>query len=133
MIHEIPDEELSTALDACVDDVLWEAAIEGPPVDAAMVAGRLGLIVAADNRLPCRAQFVRLGAPAAANGGQGTIVVGPAERPERRQWAVAHEIGESIAHHVFARLGLRPRTIAPEDRECVANHFAQCLLLPRRW
>ena len=36
---------------------------------------------------------------------QATIVVGPAERPEREQWAVAHEIGESVAYRVFDALG----------------------------
>ncbi|MEX2316485.1 MAG: ImmA/IrrE family metallo-endopeptidase [Pirellulales bacterium] len=133
MLNEIPDEELSAALDACVDDVLWAADIDGPPIDADLVAERMGLVVAADDRLACRGRFVRLGELAAASGGQGLIVVGPAERPERRQWAVAHEIGEAIAHRVFERLKVRLEMVLPEVREWVANQLAQCLLLPRRW
>jgi hypothetical protein len=65
--------------------------------------------------------------------GLGTIVVGPAERPEREQWAIAHEVGESIAHRVFRRLGVRPEAAPAGAREAVANRLAGCLLLPRRW
>jgi Zn-dependent peptidase ImmA (M78 family) len=133
MFPEIPAEELITALDDLVDDLLWEAAINGPPVDALVVAERLGLVVAADDRLASRARFVRLGGSDRSRAGQGTIVVGPAQRPERQQWAVAHEIGESVAHQVFARLGLRQCDIQPSTRESVANLLAQRLLLPRRW
>jgi hypothetical protein len=65
--------------------------------------------------------------------GRGTIVVGEAERPERQQWAVAHEIGESVAYRVFQRLGVAYNEALPTDRETIANRMASCLLLPRRW
>ena len=64
--------------------------------------------------LACRGRLVELADPRGGAAGQGTIVVGPAERPERMQWAVAHEIGESVAYRVFAALGVRPTT-APEE------------------
>jgi hypothetical protein len=66
-------------------------------------------------------------------GGQGTVVVGVAERPEREQWAVAHEIGESIGYRVFDRLGVAFDEALPTARELVANRMASALLLPRRW
>ena len=107
MLPEIPAEEFAAALDACAVELLWEAAVEGPPVDAELVAQQLGLVVAQDDTMPCRGRFVRLTDRAFAAPGQGTILVGQAGRPERRQWAVAHEIGESVAQRVFAKLGLR--------------------------
>jgi len=133
MLSEIPAVELAAALDACAAEVLWEAGVDGPPVDAARVAERLGLVVARNDAMPVRGQFVRLAEPNGDGAGRGTIVVGPAERPERLQWAIAHEIGESVAHRVFASLGIAPYETTPTAREQVANHLAGCLLLPRRW
>jgi hypothetical protein len=134
MLCEIPEDEVVAAVDACAAEVLWEAGIFEPPVDALAVADGLGLTVARDYGMPCRGRFVRL---AARNrdeaGGVGTIVVGAAERPEREQWAVAHEIGESVAYRVFERLGVCFDESLPAAREQVANRFASSLLLPRRW
>jgi hypothetical protein len=133
MFSEIPEDEFAAALDACAAEVLWEAGVFEPPVDALAVADGLGLVVARDCGMPCRGRYVRLAEQAALGGGQGTIVVGDAERPEREQWAVAHEIGESVAHRVFERLGVAFEEARPTSREVVANRFASALLLPRRW
>ena len=133
MLSEIPADEFAAALDACADQVLWEAGVVRPPVEAAAVAERIGLAVARNDAMAGRGRFVRLADPRSGGDAQGTIVVGPAERPERHEWAVAHEIGESVAHRVFEALGVRPE-FAPDDaREQVANHLASCLLLPRSW
>jgi len=59
--------------------------------------------------------------------------MGEEPRLERRQWAVAHEVGESIAQRVFVRMGVSFVDIPPAGRERVANHLASCLLLPRDW
>jgi hypothetical protein len=134
MLAEIAEDEFAAALEACCAEALWEAGVSEPPVDAFAVAGGLGLDVAWDWTMPARGRFVRL---AAANGDRsdlgGTIVVGAAERPEREQWAVAHEIGESIACRVFERLGMSFDESLPTARELVANRLASSLLLPRRW
>jgi hypothetical protein len=63
----------------------------------------------------------------------GTIYLADEPRSERRQWAVAHELGETQAFRVFAALGVDPRDAAPAAREAVANRLAGCLLLPRDW
>ena len=42
-------------------------------------------------------------------------------RAERRQWAVAHEVGESLANRVFGQLGVSFGDIPPAARERVAN------------
>jgi hypothetical protein len=133
MLSEIPDDEFAAAVDACAAEALWEAGIDSPPVDALAVAEGLRLVVARDYAMPCRGRFVRLADHHGGGGGQGTIVVGLAERPEREQWAVAHEIGESIAHRVFERLGVHFDEALPTARELVANRLAGGLLLPRRW
>src|SRR3954468_10488581 len=133
MLSEIPDDEFAAALDACAAEVLWEAGVNGPPVDALAVAEGLQLVVTRDYSMPNRGRFVRLADREENGGGVGTIVVGIAERPEREQWAVAHEIGESIAYRVFERLGVAFDEALPTARELVANRLASALLLPRRW
>ncbi|HVT27974.1 MAG TPA: ImmA/IrrE family metallo-endopeptidase [Lacipirellulaceae bacterium] len=133
MLSEIPNDEFGAAIDACAAEVLWEAGNDTPPVDALAVADGLRLVVARDYTMPYRARFVRLADRQGDSCGLGTIVVGVAERPEREQWAVAHEIGESIAYRVFERLGVAFDEALPTAREHVANSLAGALLLPRRW
>jgi len=133
MLSEIPSEEFAAAVDACAAETLWEAGVDGPPVDALAVAERLQMAVTHDCTMPHRGRFVRLADYERDGGGQATIVVGVAERPEREQWAVAHEIGESIAYRVFERLGVSFDESLPTAREQVANRLASALLLPRRW
>ena len=133
MLGEIPEDEFAAAIDACASEVLWEAGVTEPPVDGLAVAEGLGLMVARDYAMPHRGRFVRLAEAERHGGGQGTIVVGVAERPEREQWAVAHEIGESVAFRVFERLGVSFDEALPTARELVANRLASALLLPRRW
>ena len=133
MLSEIPDDEFAAALDACAAEVLWEAGVTEPPVDAlalpkALRPRRRARFCDAASR-SIRAVWRSRG----QNGGQGTIVVGVAERPEREQWAVAHEIGESVAYRVFERLGVAFDEALPTARELVANRLASALLLPRRW
>ena len=86
---------------------MWETGVIEPPVDTLAVAEGIGLVVTRDYSMDYRGRFVRL-AEREGRGGdcQGTIVVGEPERPEREQWAVAHEIGECVAHRVFDRLGV---------------------------
>jgi hypothetical protein len=133
MLSEIPDAEFAAAINATASEALWEAGVSSPPIDALEVAKGLQLVVARDCNLSHRGRFVRL---AGQNGGAnavGTIVVGVAERPEREQWAVAHEIGESIACRVFERLGVALDEALPTARELVANRLASAILLPQRW
>lgn len=134
MLSEIPEDEIAAALDACAAEVLWEADVTEPPVDAHIVAEGLNLVVARDYGMSCRGRFVRLaGHNRDDGGGVGTIVVVAAERPEREQWAIAHEIGESVAYRVFERLGVSIDEALPTARELIANRLASALLLPRRW
>ena len=134
MLTEIPTEQFATVIENVAAELLAEADWLRPPVDALAVARRLRLVVASDNKMDVRARFVRLEALGVGDrGGRGTILLGDGPRPERRQWAVAHEVGESAAHRVFSHLGIPLVDIPPQGRERVANHLASCLLLPRDW
>ncbi len=131
MFFQVPAGQIQNVLDEVAEAVLSEARITGPPVNAIQIAGSLGLVVAGDNKITGRARFVRLGQGGGA--GQGAILVGPEERPERLQWAVAHEIGEVMAHRVFSALGVSPTEAKPAAREEVANELAGRILLPKKW
>lgn len=132
MLPEITREELSAGMDAVAMEVLDEAGIDRPPVDVLLIARRLGITVALDDRQRGRARYVRLrGTRGRAS--RPTILLRPEPRDERRQWAVAHEIGEHVAHRVFAQLLVDPREAPPNAREEVASHLAGRLLLPDAW
>ncbi|MEM6798740.1 MAG: ImmA/IrrE family metallo-endopeptidase [Planctomycetota bacterium] len=129
----LTEEEYSATLEACAGDLLWQAEIEQPPVDAFLVASRLKLLVSEDPTLEARACYSRIGGARPSDAYTGLILLSNEARPERRQWAVAHEIGESAAYRVFNRLGVNPTDAAPGARETVANGLAGRLLLPRDW
>ena len=131
MLVEIPAEQLLETINHCAAELLAEAGIDCPPVDALVIAKRLGLLVAQDQQSDVRARFVRLGQPTRAT--RGTILLADDPRPERRQWAVAHEIGEFAAHRVFTQLGIDPEDLVSAEREQMANHLANALLLPCDW
>lgn len=130
MLPEIAQEELAAAVDDVAAELLRRHAIRRPPVDALALLRRMGIAVAWDERQEARARFVRLrrGGPLC-----GTILLRPEPRPERLQWAVAHELGEHEAQRVFAALRIDPREAPPEARERIANRLAGAILLPLHW
>ena len=126
-------EQVAAAVDETVEEVLREAGVAGPTVDVLQLVRSLIFMVAVDATPGGRARFCRLG-PA----GQGVILIRREPRPERRNWAVAHELGEFFAHRVFGRLGWESAARESGDqtgrsREAVANIFAGALLVPSRW
>lgn len=116
---------LDQVLDEIIAPLVTAADGQVLQIDAIEIAQRLGLFVVYDTRLSTRGRNVRLS-------GQPLIVVRPDERPERVQWAVAHELGESHAAAV-ARVCGEQETPPHEFRESVANRFAVRLLLPDPW
>lgn len=132
MLPELAIDEYAAALDGLVEELLAGCLVCRPPVDALGMAERLGVRVAYDADQPQRARYLRL-ADSEGRGAKPSILIRPDERPERRQWAVAHEIGEHVAHEVFARLHVDPVAAAPESREQVANALAGRLLVPSAW
>jgi hypothetical protein len=132
MIAELTCEELSGGLDRVVEEVLEKAGVGRPPVDAMAVARALGIEVAWDDGQQGRARYVRLGEGSLGDS-RAAILLRPDPRSERRQWAVAHEIGEHVAYRVFALWGADPRVAAAGARERTANWLASRLLLPTSW
>lgn len=132
MFAELTCEEMAAGLDRVVEEILDEVGIRQPPVDAIAVARTLGITVALDDRQEGRARYVRLG-DRWSGFSRATILIRPEPRVERRQWAVAHEVGEHLAHRVFANWGADPLETVPNAREQVANCLASRLLLPTGW
>lgn len=132
MLPELTQHELAAAVDHVAAGLLERTGIAAPPVDAFRVAASCGLSVLTDEEQGGRARFVRLqrqlpGCTA------GSIFVRSDSRPERMQWAVAHEIGESQAARVFRQLGVAACEAMAGARERVANALASHLLLPTAW
>lgn len=115
---------LSHACDDVAADLLAEAGWSNPPVDAFQLARQLGYEVAFDASQQARGRFKRLA-------GRPTMFLSPDDRPERLQWAAAHEIGESAAWRVFERMDIDPDAAETDLREKVAAQLATALLLPR--
>lgn len=129
MWGDITAEEANEALDRCAEEILWECGVTQPPVDAAVVAMRLGLSVAHDSCLPSRAALVRLEGDSAATN-SAVILLGEEERYERLQFSLAHEIGEFAAPRLLERLRISPYDLPAAAREKVANAIAGRLLVP---
>jgi hypothetical protein len=132
MFPEYTREELAAGLDAVAMELLAEAGVDAPPVDAFDLARRLGITVAVDDGQRGRARYVRLDARRPARS-RPTILLRSDPRGERRHWAIAHEIGEYAAYRVFAQWGVDVREVVPQAREEVANRLAGRLLLPTAW
>ena len=96
------------------------------------IAEALGITVALDDCQSGRARYVRLSDQSASRP-KATILLRSDPRLERRQWAVAHEIGEHAAYRVFNRLGVDPCESSPRAREQIANQLAGRLLIPSHW
>lgn len=116
--------DLSCAVDALVAAQLGYAGIAHPPVDAFVLARRLGIDVVLDAGQQSRGRRALVA-------GRSAIFIRDDPRPERRQWAVAHEIGESLVH-ALEGASLRGEAADP-SREDLANVLASRLLLPGDW
>lgn len=130
MVGDLASIELAHVLDEVCLGVIRTAGIVRPPINALTVAESLGLVVAWDERQRGRARLVGSNS---VGRWRGTILLRPDPRQERRQWAVAHEIGEHLAGQVFERLGTPPDEVRPAERESVANLLSARLLIPTRW
>lgn len=117
----------TSACDELVVELLERARLYVPPVDALAVAEALDFMVIFDAAQAGRARTKRCA-------GNQVICLKPDDRPERQQWAVAHEIGEALLHRLAGGQEWTSEThgrAAP--REQAANEFAARLLLPSDW
>jgi hypothetical protein len=126
MVLMATPEDWQSACDAVVAELLDAAGILSPPVDALAITSRLAWPVVWDTEQTGRARIQRLE-------GRPTLFVRPEERPERLQWAVAHEIGEASAWRVCQQADVTWDELGPRQREEIANQVAQRVLIPTEW
>lgn len=116
-------EDCNTALDDVAEELLQQGGVLAPPVDVLELARRLKIEIAFDDRQRARGRQKKLN-------GRPIIFLRPDDRPERLQWAAAHELGEVVAYRVLRSFeDQAPLTY----REETANLFASRLLLPSCW
>ena len=132
MLTEVPPEQYAAVLDDVAIHMLNQAGITGPPIDPFALARILGITVAEDADQVERARYVRL-CISRGRRPRPAVLLRPEERRERFHFALAHEIGEHLAHDVFSRLGTTPTETSGNAREDVANHLAGRLLVPSDW
>jgi hypothetical protein len=118
MSEELTQEDVHRAIDSLVEELLEDAGVSEPPVDAVALARHLGLDLAAD-----RVRRGRVRSPL-ANLHEPT--------PEQRQREAALALAEHLSDDLLGRLGVEegPR---PMFGESLARLFAERLLLPQAW
>ena len=123
---EIPAEELAACLDRVASRLLRRFAVRRPPVDALQWPPRSE----SKRSLMAGSRFVPVMSNCGRRGGnpRPAILLRPEPRSERRQWAVAHELGERGSECFQAAVG-DPRTAPPTAHEWVANQLANRILL----
>jgi Zn-dependent peptidase ImmA (M78 family) len=127
MSENLEREEVTSAVDRLVEELLEKAGLQGPPVDAIALAQRhLGMLVCPDRRQPQRGRAQR-------TAGQPHIFLRPEPTEERHQWTVAHEIGEHFKSELLRRLDIPPEQTRAMAGESLANLFAYRLLVPTCW
>lgn len=126
MIFAQDIESWNQTLDHVADELLGEVGVRRPPIDILQIASRLRIDVAFDAGQRGRARHKKLA-------GRSAILLKPDERPERLQWAAAHELGEVFAYRVCERLDLAGDDVPDGAREMIANLLATRLLLPWSW
>ncbi len=127
MLDNLPREDVMTAIDTMVEELLAAAGLGQPPIDTiALAQNHLGMVIVLDQRQPQRGRAQR-------SLGKKQIFLKPEPREERHQWTVAHEIGEHLKSELLSRLGIAPNEARAMAGESLANLFAYRLLVPTCW
>jgi hypothetical protein len=127
MREELSHDEVVHTIDGMVRELLDQAGVQEPPVDAIALAQRhLGMTVCLDRQQPQRGRAQR-------TGGQKQIFLRPEPTEERHQWTVAHEIGEHFKADLLRRLDVEPEQTRAMAGESLVNLFAYHLLVPTCW
>lgn len=117
MSEELSREDVNRAIDALVEELLEEAGVTEPPVDAAALARHLGL------ESPDRGR----------RGRNRPALLAPVEAtPEQQQRQAAVDLAGHLQDDLLSRLGLDegPR---PMLGESLARLFVERLLVPQAW
>jgi hypothetical protein len=123
VIEELSHEDVVSCIDRAVEELLAEAGITGPPVDALAVARHLGLSV--EEGAAPRGRQRRAAAT-------GPVVLRPEMSEEQRHAAVALVVGDQVRGALLGRLGLDAGQKRPPGRSLLGL-FADRLLVPAAW
>lgn len=119
MSEELSREEIHASVDRTIEELLSEAAIQAPPVDALILARHLGVAVEPRSNGP-RARVKK-------------DFLAPAPTLETNQWLAAQSIGEHLKPALLQRLGIPPEQKGLLMGESLATLVAAHLLLPAAW
>jgi Zn-dependent peptidase ImmA (M78 family) len=120
-------EDVVAFLDKLVEELLGEAGLVEPPVDAIALAQKhLGMTVVLDSRQHERGRVQRAGR-------KPQIFLRPEPTEERHQWSVAHEIGKHLKDDIQAQLHLEPEQAKALTGESLNTLFSSRLLVPSIW
>lgn len=114
------------AVDELISEIFRTLAIEQPPVDALSIVRAVGCELAFDASQWGRARQKTID-------GQTAVFLKPDDRPERLQWAAAHELGEIFAWQICEKVAASLEELPNGFREQLAHRFASRLLLPTTW
>jgi hypothetical protein len=118
MSEDLSREEVHQAIDRLVEELLEQAGLSEPPVDAVALAR----------------QHLRLPAPAPKRGRRrpdAEEATDPTQEAE--QWAAARQIGAHLQPALLRRLGLDPQQRGGLGGASLANLLAGHLLVPACW
>lgn len=119
--------QVAAELDEFCRTILEHARGTEQHLDMLLLAQRLGMEVVIDQEGSQRARCIRLDKGPKV---RWVLLLQREARPERLQWAAAHELGEALAAQAAARLGWDIDDIQPSGREWLANEIAKRFLLP---
>ena len=120
MREDLARDEVVAVIDRLVAEVLEKAGVQGPPIDALVLAQHhLGLTVGHERR-PSQRGRARVGLQS-----EPTV--------EQQQWFAAQEIGAHFKPTVLERLGIELQEARALMGESLTNLFATRLLLPSDW
>lgn len=117
MNEDLSREEVTQRVDRMVQELLAEAGVEGPPVDALALVRHLGMVLSEGGK--------RRGRKAAL------LTAAPTE--ERQQREAAEAIGTHLKPALLRALGLDPAERRPLSGVSLPGLFAERLLVPTRW
>ncbi len=127
MLDDITREDVVAVLDKIVDDLLGEANLTKPPIDAIALAQKhLGISIVMDRRQNERGRVQRAGR-------RQQIYLRPEPMEERHQWTVAHEICQHLKTEILEQLHIEPEQAKALTGESLNTLFSSRLLVPSSW
>jgi predicted transcriptional regulator len=126
MNEELTREDVHTAADRLVEELLAAAGLTRPPVDAIDLARRHFRITIREETRPAGSNRRRRG-PA------DVLFLSVDAAEETRQWAAAQAIGARLKPDLLRRLGLDPAARIGLASESFAGLIAQRVLTPTAW